>query len=292
MEASMKKTCIALPVLAIVVLAGIGSSNAQAPADKVVRLDAALDALISVDAKIEKVASGFGFTEGPVWVQRGREGYLLFTDIPGNKVHKMTSDGKVSIYEDKRLNGPNDVVVKKDGTIYFSDTFGGLRNRADDPNKGLERNGFFMLRNGKLSMVVSDMKTVNGLALSPDEKYLYVNGGGDNYIRRYEIQLDGTLANPKLIIDLSIDKTPGATDGTRVDSKGNIWTTGPGGVWIISPEGKHLGSILMTERPANLGFGDADLKTLYLTARSSVYKVRVNTPGVPCPACSKSAGTH
>jgi len=98
MEASMKKTCIALPVLAIVVLAGIGSSNAQAPADKVVRLDAALDALISVDAKIEKVASGFGFTEGPVWVQRGREGYLLFTDIPGNKVHKMTSDGKVSIY--------------------------------------------------------------------------------------------------------------------------------------------------------------------------------------------------
>ncbi len=127
---------------------------------------------------------------------------------------------------------------------------------------------------------------------TPDEKYLYVNGGGDNYIRRYDIQPDGTLANPKLIIDLSVDKTPGATDGTRVDSKGNIWTTGPGGVWIISPEGKHLGSILMTERPANLGFGDADLKTLYLTARSSVYKVRVNTPGVPCPACSKSAGTH
>jgi len=357
----MKNTCIALAALINVLIGGMGSSNAQAPADRVVKLDPALDALISVDAKIEKVASGFGFTEGPVWVQRGREGYLLFTDIPGNKVHKMTSDGKVSVYEDqsgyrgpwngwtmltvgsatpngpfimvgadglavdtegrlllcafgdralervekdgkrtiladkyegKRLNGPNDVVVKKDGTIYFSDTFGGLRNRADDPNKGLERNGFFMLRNGKLSMVVSDMKTVNGLALSPDEKYLYVNGGGDNYIRRYEIQPDGTLANPKLIIDLSIDKTPGATDGTRVDSKGNIWTTGPGGVWIISPEGKHLGSILMTERPANLGFGDADLKTLYLTARSSVYKVRVNTPGVPCPACATSARTH
>src|SRR5882724_2590652 len=213
MEASMKKTCIALPVLAIVVLAGIGSSNAQAPADKVVRLDAALDALISVDAKIEKVASGFGFTEGPVWVQRGREGYLLFTDIPGNKVHKMTSDGKVSIYEDqsgyrgpwngwtmltvgsatpngpfimvgadglavdpegrlllcafgdralervekngtrtiladkyegKRFNGPNDVVVSREGTIYFSDTFSALRKRADDPNKGLEQMGYFM----------------------------------------------------------------------------------------------------------------------------------------------------
>jgi len=208
----------------------------------------------------------------------------------------VEKDGKRTIladkYEGKRLNGPNDVVVKRDGTIYFSDTFGGLRNRADDPNKGLERNGFFMLRNGKLSMVVSDMKTVNGLVLSPDEKYLYVNGGGENYIRRYDIQPDGTLANPKLIIDLSSDKTPGVTDGTKVDSKGNIWTTGPGGVWIISPEGKHLGSILMTERPANLGFGDADLKSLYLTARTSIYKVRVNTPGVPCPACSRSAGTN
>src|SRR6267143_150265 len=96
----MNKTCIALAVLVIVLIAGI-VSNAQAPADRVVKLDPALDALISVDAKIEKVASGFGFTEGPVWVQRGREGYLLFTDIPGNKVHKMTSDGKVSIYEDQ-----------------------------------------------------------------------------------------------------------------------------------------------------------------------------------------------
>ena len=95
----MKKTCIALAVLAIVVIAGIGSGYAQAPADKVVKLDPVLDALISVDARIEKVASGFGFTEGPVWVQRGREGYLLFTDIPGNKVHKMTSDGKVSIWQ-------------------------------------------------------------------------------------------------------------------------------------------------------------------------------------------------
>src|SRR5213593_633484 len=103
MEASMKKTCIALAVLTIAVIAGIGSGIAQAPADKVVKLDPALDALISVDAKIEKVASGFGFTEGPVWVQRGREGYLLFTDIPGNKVHKMTSDGKVSVYEDRAV---------------------------------------------------------------------------------------------------------------------------------------------------------------------------------------------
>src|SRR5262249_12817399 len=100
MEASMKRTYIALTILATVVAAATGS-NAQTPADKVVKLDPALDALISVDAKIEKVASGFGFTEGPVWVQRGREGYLLFTDIPGNKVHKMTSDGKVSIYEDQ-----------------------------------------------------------------------------------------------------------------------------------------------------------------------------------------------
>src|SRR5438445_10600531 len=100
MEASMK-TSIALAVFTLIVIAGIGSGIAQAPADRVVKLDPALDALISVDARIEKVASGFGFTEGPVWVQRGREGYLLFTDIPGNKVHKMTSDGKVSVYEDQ-----------------------------------------------------------------------------------------------------------------------------------------------------------------------------------------------
>src|SRR5260370_42392818 len=101
MEAPMKKMCIALAVLALVLIVGIGSGNAQAPGDRVVKLDPALDALISVDATIEKVASGFGFTEGPVWVQRGREGYLLFTDIPGNKVHKMTSDGKVAVYEDQ-----------------------------------------------------------------------------------------------------------------------------------------------------------------------------------------------
>lgn len=137
-----------------------------------------------------------------------------------------------------------------------------------------------MWKNGKLTQVVSDMPSTNGLAFSPDEKYLYVNAGRDNHVNHYEVRPHGTTANGQLFIDMRKDTARGITDGLRVDTKGNLYETGPGGIWIISPEGKHPGTIRAPEPAVNIGFGDADRKTLYITARTSVYKIRVNTPGI------------
>ena len=329
---------------------------AQPASDQaVLRLDPALDALVSPDAKVELVKGGFGFTEGPVWVQKGKSGYLLFTDIPGNVIYKLTpQDGQASVflynagyngpdvwrwggiqnngrdrsdprfeefpmigadgltldrqgrvvictfagrslvrlenngkrtvladsYEGKRFNGPNDVVVKRDGAIYFTDTYGGLRLRDKDPRKGLEFNAVFLWKDGKLTLLIKDMPATNGLAFSPDEKFLYVNGSRDNYVRRYEVLPDDTLTNGKMFIDMSKETERGITDGLRVDTRGNLYETGPGGVWVISPDGKHLGTIRAPEQSTNVGFGDADRKTLYIAARTSIYKIRVNTPGI------------
>src|SRR5438270_588259 len=172
-------------------------ATAQSTSDQAVaRLDPALDALVAPDAKVELVKGGFGFTEGPVWVQKGREGYLLFTDI-----------------------------------------YGAFRLRDKDPRRELDFNAVYRWKDGKLALVVKDMPATNGLAFSPDEKYLYVNGSRDNYVNRYEVLADGTLANGKLFIDLSKETERGVTDGLRVDTQGNLYETGPGGVWIISPAG-------------------------------------------------------
>jgi gluconolactonase len=375
----MKKLCLVFGVL-FLVTTGVRMAETQTlyiptPIDKpVIRLDPALDSIISTNAKVEVVKRGFGFTEGTVWVQHGKEGYLLFTDIPANVINKMTPDGKVSVfldragyvgpitgvemesvgsindnhkdrgepgrrgpdplyrqfvnigadglavdlegrvivctyagrsmiriekdgkrtlladrYEGKRFNGTNDVVVKKDGAIYFTDSYGGLRYGAKDPLKEVDNPAVFMIKDGRLTRVVDDMPSVNGLAFSPDEKYLYVNtGGSGNSIRRYEVQPDGTVKNGQLFFDLrkDPDKSFGYTDGMRVDSKGNVYPTGPGGIWIISPEGKHIGSIRIPEKTSNLTFGDADFKTLYAAGMTSIYKIRVLIPGIPCHSCS------
>lgn len=346
-------------LLLLVLSVGLIQVRAQTPSDKsVVKLDPALDELISTDAKLELVKDGFGSTEGPNWVQAGKTGYLVFTDIYANVIYKMTADGKTSVivdhagytgfdpwnvglertnlrdpkdplfrlyvpigadglsldregriisatmsgrsveqiekngkrtvladrYEGKRFSGPNDVVVKRDGAIYFTDMGGGVVGRGHDPKEELPPQGIYMIKDGKVTFVIKDIPTPNGLAFSPDEKYLYANGSGNKYIRRYDVQSDDTATNGKLIIDMNADKTPGITDGMRVDSKGNIYSTGPGGVWIISPEGKHLGTILVPMATpfytvTNLCFGDADRKTLYMTAHSYIYKIRVDTPG-------------
>jgi gluconolactonase len=343
-----------LLILAAASALAVSCAFGQTTDQVVVRLDPELDALVSPNAKVELVKGGFGFTEGPVWVQKGGQGYLLFTDIPGGVVWKLTADGKASVYlenvgytgpdrwrwgpvsnnskdrndpnfeefvmmgadgltldrqgrlvlatfagrslmriesngkrtvladnyEGKRFGGPNDVVVKRDGAIYFTDTYGALRLRDKDPKKELDFNAVFRWKAGKLTLVVNDMPNTNGLAFSPDEKYLYVNGSRDNYVNRYEVQPDGTLANGKLFIDMRGQTEPGITDGLRVDTKGNLYETGPGGVWIISPEGKHLGTIRAPEISTNVGFGDNDKKTLYIAARSSIYRIRVNVPGI------------
>ena len=312
-------------------------ARAQTPDDKpVTRLDPALDSLVSPDAKLEIVKRGFQYTEGTNWVQKGKTGYLLFSDIRAKVLYKMTPDGHGSMlvenagysgpidgltldlkggivlctlsgrsvdllkrngkhtiladrYEGKQFGGPNDVVVKKDGTIYFTDPptpVGRPGFSPKDPAKELESPGLYMIKHGKVILVVKDMSNFNGLAFSNDEKYLYVNGNTLNYIRRYEVQPDDTLANGQLLIDMSTDMSPGITDGMRVDSEGNIYESGPGGVWIVSPEGKHLGTIRTPEKVTNLSFGDPDWKTVYISARTTIYKIRVNTPGQPCNSCS------
>ena len=137
-----------------------------------------------------------------------------------------------------------------------------------------------MIKDGKVTLVIKDIPSTNGLAFSPDERYLYANGSSQgNNIRRYEVNPDGTVKNGKLLIELTGDKTTGYTDGMKVDAKGNIYSTGPGGIWIISPDGKHLGTINTPLLASNLTFGDPDYKTVYITAGTTIYKIRVNTPG-------------
>ncbi len=344
----MKKT--ALYVLLIALLA-VSSLHAQLPGDQpaVVRLDPALDSLVSADAKLDLVKNDFGFTEGVVWVDEGKSGYLLLSDMYANVIYKVTPEGKVSLYldhsgytgydiwrvgmpqpdanrkdvffmigsnglaldrqgrlviatwtgrsidriekdgkrtvladryEGKRFGGTNDLVVKKDGAIYFTDGFGGLRGRDKDPQKELDFAGIFMWKDGKVTLAIKDIPTPNGLAFSPDEKYLYANGSQNRYLRRYGVQADDTLTNSQMLIDMNSDPAPGITDGLKVDTKGNIYESGPGGIWVLSPDGKHLGTIRTPEFVANVAFGGPDNKTLYIAARTSIYRVRVNTPGI------------
>jgi len=213
-----------------------------------------------------------------------REGRLIVATFAGRSLMRVEKNGQRTVladrYEGKRFGGPNDVVVKRDGAIYFTDTYGAFRLREKDPRREIDFNAVYMWKDGKLTLVVKEMSSTNGLAFSPDEKYLYVNAGRDNYVNRYEVRADGTLANGKLFIDMRKETDRGVTDGLRVDTKGNLYETAPGGVWIISPEGKHLGTIRAPETSTNVGFGDADKKTLYIAARTGIYKIRVNTPGI------------
>ena len=315
---------------------------------QIIRLDPALDKLISPDAQIEKLADGFGVLEGPVWVHSGGAGYSLFSDIPANVIDKWDArDKKVSVfldksgftgsdpgdagyqlnnghkvvtlfgsngvtldkqgrvtyvthgdrdvvrvekdgkrtvladrYDGKRLNSPNDLVYKSDGSLYFTDPPYGLRKGADDPKKELPFAGVYLLAKGKLTVVNKDFGAPNGLAFSPDEKYLYVDDSFTKTYWRFDVQPDGTLANKKLLVDASSSKEDGVPDGMKIDKLGNIYAAGPGGVWVITPEGKHLGTIRPAENPANLAWGDADGKTLYFTAVTGLYRLRMNVSGI------------
>lgn len=224
------------------------------------------------------------FYDGANGLSIDKEGRIIVATFIGRSIVRIEKNGKRTLladqYQGKHLGGPNDVVVKTDGSIYFSDTRAGVRGRGHDPKEDLPPQGIYMIRNGKVSLVVDDIPTPNGLAFSPDEKYLYANGSGRNYIRRYLVQPDGTVSHSELLIDLSADKTPGVTDGMKVDVQGNIYSSGPGGIWIISPEGKHLGTILVHgQNVTNLCFGDPDYKALYITDNASLFKIRVKTPG-------------
>ncbi|HSB17711.1 MAG TPA: SMP-30/gluconolactonase/LRE family protein [Bryobacteraceae bacterium] len=307
---------------------------------EVVRLDPAMDTIVGPNPKIFKLAEGFRFTEGPVWISDG--GYLLFSDPNSNTIYKYTpgsdnsgelsvfhhpsgysgddiaeyrqpgsngltldpqgrltinehgnrrvtrfeKDGTLTVlaasYEGKRLNSPNDLVYRSDGTLYFTDPPFGLPKFFDDPRKELPYSGVFSLYKGKLRLVSTDFSGPNGIAFSPDEKYLYVANWDDKkkVVMRYEANADGTLSNGRLFFDMTNAKGEDALDGIKVDKQGNLYVSGPGGLWVLSAEGKHLGTIIPPKHPHNLAWGDEDGKTLYLCARSGLYRMRLNVIGV------------
>jgi gluconolactonase len=318
-----------------------GCSNAPAPAPvketpsigKIIRLDPAFDALVPKDANIERVATGFMFTEGPVWRP---EGVLWFSDVPGNVLRSVNPSGEVKVliqnaggiasappgsfvgpngmisdkdgvvllcqhtnrrivrvgqdltmtpylekFEGHRFNSPNDLIYSSDGTLYFTDPPYGLLKQDDDPAKELKFNGVFMYKNGQLNALIKDLTRPNGIALSPDEKTLYVANSDEKkrFWMRYDVAADGTVSNGRKFYDLAGAKEQGIPDGLKVDSQGNIYAAGPEGVWAFSPNGTHLGTIQPGETAANCAWGQ-DGKTLYITASTSVYRIRVAIPGV------------
>jgi gluconolactonase len=196
-------------------------------------------------------------------------------------------------YQGKQLNSPNDLVYKSDGALYFTDPPYGLPKLDKDPGKQLGVNGVYRIpgavsqkagaapARAQLQLLVKDLPRPNGIAFSPDEKYLYVNNSEPKEIwMRYTVQPDGTLANAKLLFDATSDPRPGAPDGMKVDQKGNIYSAGPGGVWIFSADGKHLGTLDIPERVGNVAWGGADHKTLYVAASSNIYRISLLVPGV------------
>jgi gluconolactonase len=213
-----------------------------------------------------------------------RDGAVLLCQHGNRRIARISQDRAVSTYidryEGKRLNSPNDLVYKSDGSLYFTDPPYGLVKQDEDPAKELRFNGVYRFANGKLQLLASDLTRPNGIAFSPDERVLYVANSDEKrkIWMRYDVQPDGTLANGKVFYDVTSQTEEGLPDGMKVDTNGNVYATGPGGVWIFSPDGKHLGTIKPTEVPANCGWGD-DGKTLYMTARTGLYRIKLSAEG-------------
>jgi gluconolactonase len=303
-----------------------------------------LDAIVAANLSLERLATGFQFTEGPVWVPAERS--LLFSDPNDNTIYRwnddtgvsvfrvksgysgvdigeyhqpgsngltLDADGRLSVaehgnrrisrleqkgqvtvladrFEGRRLNSPNDLVYRSDGALYFTDPPFGLPRVYDDPRKELPYSGVFRLKDGRLTLLSNDLRGPNGLAFSPDERLLYVTNWDEKakVVMRYDVTADGALANGRVFFDMTGAPGDEALDGVKVDRAGNLFVSGPGGLWILSPEGVHLGTIKGPELAANMAWGDDDGKTLYLTARSGLYRLRVLT------GASTSAGavTH
>ena len=212
------------------------------------------------------------------------QGRVVYCAHGDRQVVRLEEDGKrtvlVSQYEGKRLNSPDDLVYKSDGSLYFTDPPFGLRDRDKDPKKELAFNGVYLLKSGKLLLLSRDLTGPNGLAFSPDEKHLYIIDSSKKSILRFDVQPDDTIANGQIFMDMNSDKAHGGPDGMKVDDRGNVYCTGPGGLWIISPDGKHLGTVLTPENLTNLAFGDADGKTLYMTGHTGLSRIHLKIPGI------------
>lgn len=301
------------------------------------RTDPALDALLPQDARVEVIASGFEWTEGPVWM-KDDGGYLLFSDIPRNSIYKwkemsgvslwmkpsgytgvasygeepgsngltLDSEGRLVLcehgdrriarletnggkrtlvdhYQGKRLNSPNDLVYKSDGSLYFTDPIYGLPGRENSPLRELDFCGVYRLSPaGELTLLTKAMSRPNGIAFSPDEKTLYVSNSDANRAiwMAFPVKDDGTIGEGKLLYDTTPvhGKLPGSPDGFKIDKDGNLWATGPGGVYVISPSGKLLGRIETGERTSNIAWGN-DGSVLYITSDMYVCRVKTSTKG-------------
>ncbi len=306
------------------------------------RLDPAIDALVPSGAKIELLADGFEWSEGPVWVDEDG-GFLLFSDIPNNVVHRwsektglqewlkpsgytgptsrggesgsngltLDNEGRLLLcqhgdrrvarmdapwnapaanfvtladrHDGKRLNSPNDAVVHSSGAIYFTDPPYGLIQNFKDPNRETDYLGVYRIDpDGKLTLLTDKRSAPNGIAFSTDEKTLYVaqSDGKAPHIYAYDVQSDGSIANERIFFDASdlAKEDKGMPDGLKIDQAGNLFATGPGGVLVITPSGKHLGTISTGELIANCGFGD-DGQTLYLTSDMYLARIRLTTKG-------------
>jgi gluconolactonase len=216
-----------------------------------------------------------------------REGRLTVCEHGNRRVVRVEKRGAVTVladrYEGKRLNSPNDLVYRSDGSLYFTDPPFGLPKVFDDRRKELPFSGVFRVAtDGKVQLLTTELSGPNGIAFSPDEKYLYV-GNWDiqkKVVMRYPVQADGALGPGEVFHDMTAAPGEDAIDGLKVDARGHVYVAGPGGLWILSPKGKHLGTLVFPESPHNLAWGDADARTLYVTALTSVYRIRLNVPGV------------
>ena len=299
------------------------------------RLDPEIDRIVSQNPKLFKLAEGFQFTEGPVWVRNG--GYLLFSDPNANTIYKYTRsgalsvfrspsgyegadiaeygqpgsngltldskgrltfdehgnhrvsriehDGKITVladsYQGKRLNSPNDLVIKSDGAVYFTDPPFGLPRFFDDPRKELPFSGIYRIKDGAVTLLSADLTGPNGIAFSPDEKYLYVGNWDDKrkVVMRYRVRDDGTVADGAVFFDMTAAPGEDAIDGIKVDAGGHLYVSGPGGLWIIAADGRHLGTIRGPRHAHNMAWGD-DGNTLYLTAQSALYRMPLKLQGI------------
>jgi gluconolactonase len=291
-----------------------------------------LGELIDPGAEVQRVATGFTFTEGPVW--NAREECLLFSDMPGDVRRKWSEAGGVeevmrpsnkcnglvydaagnllvcehvtsslvrehpdgtretiaTHYQGNELNSPNDVITRSDGTIYFSDpSYGRMPGFGLEREQHLSHNGVYKIPAGggepELVVAEHEFEQPNGLCFSPDESLMYINDTPRALIRVYDVNADGTLSNGRLFfggIGSGVIEE-GIPDGMKCDARGNIWVTGPGGVWVISPEGEHLGTIPVPENVGNIAWGDSDLKTLYMPSSTSLYRVRTKVASAPLP---------
>ncbi len=305
---------------------------------EIVKIDNALDKVIAAGTKLQKLATGFQFTEGPAWHP---DGYLVYSDPNTNVIYafkpengnveiyrtksgyaginigeyhqagsngltfdkegrlivcqhgerrvvRIEKKGPVTIladnYQGKKLNSPNDLVLRSDGTLFFTDPPYGLPMAFNDARKETPHSGVYAVVNGQVKLLTTDLKGPNGIAFSPDEKYLYVSNWditdihNTKVIMRYEVAKDGSLTNGKVFFDMNKTDGEDALDGLKVDTQGNVFCSGPDGIWVISSEGKYLGRIKTPEHAANMAWGE-DGHTMFITASSGLYKIRLLTEG-------------